>query len=221
MRGFAAASRRPPVSPLRSVPWCDCTDKEEMKSLLATILAGLFCLGGCSTPGGGAANLDSNPDRRDSAANPRGAAPVPGTTQRDRSPKTLAARAGSPSAPGLGAVAPDAVITLNPETGLFTPAMEARLAAIAGELAKDERILMRLEAYVRGGGSPALDIGIADKALFKVKDRLQSLGVSARRMSSRSFGGEHGKEPDPQGSWVEIYLIRPANQAVPPGATQK
>lgn len=192
-----------------------------MKSILATILAGLVCLGGCSTPSGGPANSDSNPDRRESAAYPRSGAAVPGTAQRDRPPKSLAARTGSPLAQGPRAVAPDGVITLNPEAGSFTPAMEAKLAAIAGELAKDERMLIRLEAYVLSGGSPALDIGLADKALYKVKDRLQSLGVSGRRISSRSFGGEHGKEPDANGPWVEIYLIRPSNQAVPPGTTQK
>jgi outer membrane protein OmpA-like peptidoglycan-associated protein len=186
-----------------------------MKSILAVILAGVLCLGGCSTLSGNPADSQSIPASRDSASYPRRGAAMPATAQRDRAPKTLAPRTDSSPAE------PDSVIAMNPESASFSPEMEVRLAAIAGELAKDERLMIRLEGYVRSGGSPALAIGIADKLLFKVKDRLQSLGVPARRMLSSSFGGEHGKEPGSHGSWVEIYLIRPGNPSAPPGTAQK
>ena len=92
--------------------------------------------------------------------------------------------------------------------------MDGRLTKIAAEFNRDDRILIRLEGYVPGGGSSALDIGIADRVLHKVKERLQALGVSPRRMLLASFGGEHSMERDPKRHWVEIYLIRPLSPAV-------
>jgi len=109
---------------------------------------------------------------------------------------------------------PDAVVKLDPRSGSFTPEMDGRLSKIAAELNRDDRILVRLESYVPGGGSSALDIGIADRVLHKVKERLQALGVSSRRMLLASFGGEHSLERDPKRHWVEIYLIRPGAAAV-------
>ncbi len=113
---------------------------------------------------------------------------------------------------------PDAVVMLDPGSGSFSPAMESRLAKIAAEVNRDARILIRLESYVPGGGSSALDIGIADKVLHKVRERLQALGVPPRRMLLASFGGEHSMERDPKRHWVEIYLIRPGSASRQPGS---
>lgn len=103
---------------------------------------------------------------------------------------------------------PDAVVTLDPKSGAMAPAMDAQLAIIADELTKNDRLLVRLESYVPSGGSPALEIGIADKALRKVREHLVSQGVSPRRMLFSSFGGEHSKERDSRRHWVELYLVR-------------
>jgi len=104
---------------------------------------------------------------------------------------------------------PDAVIKLDPGNGEFSSEMESRLARIANEARQDERIILRLESHVPDRGSPALNIGIAEKALQKVKERLLAHGVLPRRILLASFGGEHEKERDPLRHWVEIYLLRP------------
>lgn len=104
---------------------------------------------------------------------------------------------------------PDAIVKLDPGSGGFTREMEGLLSQIAEEAKKDERIILRLESYVPDGGSPALDIGIAEKALLKVKERLQALGVLPRRILLASFGGEHDVRRDSRRHWVEIYLLRP------------
>ncbi|MDZ4255468.1 MAG: hypothetical protein U1A72_23100 [Sulfuritalea sp.] len=104
---------------------------------------------------------------------------------------------------------PDVVIKINPGSGGFSKEMEGRLAKIANEAKRDERILLRLESHVPDRGSPALNIGLAEKVLQKVKERLQELGVLSRRILLASFGGEHEKERDSRRHWVEIYLLRP------------
>lgn len=88
--------------------------------------------------------------------------------------------------------------------------MESRLWKIADEMKKDERIILRLESHVPDRGSSALNIGIAENALQRVKDRLQTLGVLSRRILLASFGSEHERDRDPMQHWVEIYLLRPA-----------
>jgi outer membrane protein OmpA-like peptidoglycan-associated protein len=103
---------------------------------------------------------------------------------------------------------PDAVVVLDPKSGALAPAMDAQLAIIADELTKNDRLLVRLESYVPSGGSPALEIGIADKALRKVREHLVSQGVSPRRMLFSSFGGESSKERHSRRHWVELYLVR-------------
>lgn len=175
-----------------------------MKTLLAALVSGFLCLGGCSTPVREPTN----------AQLPQSKSPVPSSARRIQPPASVA----SPSAPAPEAVPvltePDAVVKLDPKSGSFTPEMDGRLSKIAAELNRDDRILVRLESYVPGGGSSALDIGIADRVLHKVKERLQALGVSSRRMLLASFGGEHSLERDPKRHWVEIYLIRPGTAAV-------
>lgn len=175
-----------------------------MKILLATLVIGVFCLGGCSTP----------VREPTSAQTPQPKSSAPGPARRIQQPATVPTP--SASAPmALPLVAePDAIVKLAPGSGGFTPEMEGRLSKIAAELNRDDRILIRLESYVPGGGSSALDIGIADRVLHKVKERLQALGVSPRRMLLASFGGEHSTERDSKRHWVEIYLIHPGPAAV-------
>lgn len=105
---------------------------------------------------------------------------------------------------------PDAVVKLDPVTGSFAGGTDNLLARIAEQAGKDERIIVRLEGYIPTGGSPALSIGIGDKVLHKVRERLQALGVSPRRVLLANFGGEYGKLRDPLRHWVEIYLLKPS-----------
>lgn len=104
---------------------------------------------------------------------------------------------------------PDAVIKLDPGSDRLSMEMESRLLKVAAEATQDQRIILRLESHVPDIGSPALNIGIAEKALQTVKGRLQALGVLPRRILLASFGGEHDLERDSRRHWVEIYLLRP------------
>jgi hypothetical protein len=104
---------------------------------------------------------------------------------------------------------PDAVIKLDPVTGGLSAGMDGVLAKVAEQAGRDERIIVRLEGYVPAGGSPALSIGICDKVLHKVRERLLALGVSPRRILLANFGGEYGKLRDPLRHWVEVYLLKP------------
>jgi hypothetical protein len=113
---------------------------------------------------------------------------------------------------------PDAIVMLDPASGNSAADADIQLGQIAAELARDEHILVRLESHVPGGGSSALDLGLADKALHRVKERLLTLGVPPRRILLASFGGEHATERDSHQHWVELYLIRPAYSALQPGA---
>lgn len=170
-----------------------------MRATLVTI-AGLLFLGGCTAP------------IRDSATTASIHQPVnlqKGRQQLhpsdDHREERLVLTPGLLNPPEME---PDAVVTLDPKSGALTPSMEAQLAVIADELAKDDRLLVRLESYVPSGGSPALDVGIADKSLRKVREHLVAQGISPRRMLLGSFGGEHGIERDSRHHWVELYLVR-------------
>lgn len=116
--------------------------------------------------------------------------------------------------PGSAENPPDAVVKLDPTTGTLTAEMEARLAGIAAETAKDERLLVRLESYVPSSASSALAIGIAERALLKVRDRLLGFGVQPRRIMMSSFGNEHDERRDALQHWVDIYLIQPGGYPV-------
>ncbi|MDP1635422.1 MAG: hypothetical protein Q8L69_12165 [Gallionellaceae bacterium] len=105
--------------------------------------------------------------------------------------------------------APDAVIKLNPGSDRLSGDMEARLVGIAQIIRDDDRLMLRLESYVPDGGSPELNLGIAEQALQVVKKRLVELKVSTRRIFLAPFGEEHRAERDQRMHWVEIYLIRP------------
>jgi len=105
--------------------------------------------------------------------------------------------------------APDAVIKLSPGSDRLSGEMEARLARIAQQAREDEQIMLRLESYVPGGGSPALNLGIAEQSLQVIRKRLLELNVSPRRIFLAPFGAEHRAERDRRVHWVEIYLFRP------------
>lgn len=114
----------------------------------------------------------------------------------------------SPSATSLSGEQPFAVIKVDSKTGILTREMELRLGTVVKEAKKDERTLIRLESFVPSGGSPGLDLGIADKTLLLVKDRLVGSGISQRRILVSSFGAEHDIQRDPTRHWVEITLIK-------------
>lgn len=174
-----------------------------MKTFLTALASGVLCLGGCATP------VREPPSTQASQPRP----PVTPSVRQKSQPAAVAPSLPAPVAVDPAAE-PDAIVKLDPRSGDFSPEMHGRLTKIAAELNRDDRILIRLESYVPGGGSSALDIGIADRVLHKVKERLQALGVSPRRMLLASFGGEHSMERDPKRHWVEIYLIRPLAPAV-------
>jgi len=171
-----------------------------MRATLVTIV-GLLCLGGCAAPiktPATTASVHQSVKLQNSRPQLR-----PSDDRREEHRLALAPDLLSPPE-----TEPDAVVTLDPKSGALTPAMDAQLAIIADEIIKDDRLLVRLEGYVPSGGSPALDIGIADKALHKVRERLVAQGISPRRMLFGSFGGEHSIERDSHRHWVEIYLVR-------------
>lgn len=179
------------------------------------IVAAALWLAGCAAPGprpgatqpglsapapGAVAPGNVRPPARDEAAVP------PGGEAALKAPALRAApRIDVPPAPE-----PDAVIKLDPFTGGFSAGMDALLAQVAEQAGRDERIIVRLEGYVPTGGSPALSIGIGDKMLQKVRERLLALGVSPRRILLANFGGEYGLLRDPQRHWVEVYLLKPS-----------
>lgn len=105
--------------------------------------------------------------------------------------------------------APDAVIKLDPGGEPLSREMEMRLSAIAARAREDDRILLRLESYVPGGGSPSLNLLRAEQSLQLVRKRLVELDVSPRRILLAPFGGEYATARDAHRHWVEIYLIGP------------
>lgn len=137
---------------------------------------------------------------------------VPQTVARSEVPRPAPAPvAGSapPPVPAQPGPAPDAVIKLNPGGEPLSREMEMRLSAIAAKAREDDRILLRLESYVPGGGSPSLNLLRAEQSLHLVRKRLVELDVSPRRILLAPFGGEYVTARDERRQWVEIYLIRP------------
>lgn len=104
---------------------------------------------------------------------------------------------------------PDAVIKFSPDNQLISRDAEARLQSIAQQVKADEKLILRLESFVPDGGSPALNLGLAEKSLQAVRARLLELRVPARRILVAPFGEEHRMKRDTLQHWVEIYLIKP------------
>lgn len=118
--------------------------------------------------------------------------------------KELRSIATSPTNP-----APDVIINLNPVSDVFPGDVNVRLQAVAEKLKSDERLSIRLEGYAPDGGSPAWNIGAAEKSVRLVKKRLEAMRVPPRRIQIASYGEEHEVERDKSWHWVEIYYIRP------------
>jgi len=104
---------------------------------------------------------------------------------------------------------PDAVIKLDLSTGEILPQMESRLVAIAEQAKLDERIRIRLESYVPDGGSPSLNLALAENNLRKVRESLVELGIPPSGILLSNFGEEHPEAKDRHRCWVEIYLLGP------------
>lgn len=183
-----------------------------MKSPTPLLAAALFWLAGCAAappqqsheqPG-----LSAPTAAKTEGVRPRAekeAAPPPGGQAALKLPSLLP----TPSLNLPPDPEPDAVIKLEPDTGAVASGMGARLEQIADAAKADERIIVRLESYVREGGSTAFSLGVADKLLYKVRDRLQALGVAPRRILLANFGAEYVKLRDPYRHWVEVYLLKP------------
>jgi len=132
---------------------------------------------------------------------------IPGLT--DKSDSVLPA-AFSPNMTTLNEamLAPDAIALVDLKSVTVTPESEINLVKLASQLMLDERLLVRLESFVPGGRSTALDIGFAENTLKVVRARLQSMGITSRRILSSSFGGEHSTKRASI-PWVELYVVRP------------
>lgn len=185
-----------------------------MKQLIGPVMAATLALGGCATPSieksasnavlSRAAIVDASPasargknaDSRNSPEKSRLSASLRPTLQLREGDRRESA------------VMPDAIIKIDPGSMRLTVEMESRLQRIADEAKQDDRSIIRLESYVPAGGSPALDLGIADKTAQIVKERLQAMGIPSRRMSLASFGAEHDEALDSHRHWVEVYLLK-------------
>ncbi|HEX6736379.1 MAG TPA: OmpA family protein [Azonexus sp.] len=155
------------------------------------ILSALLAVQACSTPPA------ARPGSGEPAAASNGAVSLALATRLDRRPAVR------PDAP-----APAAVIKVEPGSTTLTPEMRGRLAEVARLAREDERSQLRLEGYVPDGGSPAWNIGAAEKSLRLVREHLESLRVPARRIQIAAFGEEHDQQRDDRRHWVEIYLLR-------------
>ena len=178
-----------------------------MKPLAMASVIVLAGLSGCATPAW-SPHADTRPETSTSS---------PQDSTKQTSVRKLEAKSVSgtstesqlPAAePNDTSVAPDSVIKLDPKSGKLTSEMEVRLLKVAEAAKQDARIFLRLEAYVPDGGSPALSIGVADRTLQIVGDRLVALGVSARRIVKASFGQEHDGNRELHRHWVEIYIVK-------------
>lgn len=183
-----------------------------MKSAIISITAGMFWLGGCAAPARTieTARTESVQPAGDKVRGAAGRQVGKSVSRKGQETKEMPSMAIAPPADIPPPPEPDVVIKLAPGTDVFSGEMEARLATVAEQARTDDRIIIRLESYVPDGGSPALNIGIADRVLHKVKERLQALGVPPRRILLASFGAEHRKERDPHRHWVDVYILRPS-----------
>ena len=167
---------------------------------LALVLTSAAALAGCAAPGSGGATKSD-----ESVYSAR----VEQKSVRDRAqgrgePKSAAA---APMPATLPTSTPDAVIRVDQRTGGFSERMERRLRRIAEAAKKDVDVFVRLESYVPSGCSPALDLGRADDNLQRVREKLQRLGVSPRRILLAPFGAEYDDEVDHHRPWIEVYLL--------------
>jgi hypothetical protein len=90
---------------------------------------------------------------------------------------------------------------------------EMSLTNIARQMREDGRMLLRLESYVPETGSSALNLGIGERALQRIKTHLVDLRISPRRILMSPFGERHRIATEFQSGWVELHLIRPTYSA--------
>lgn len=100
---------------------------------------------------------------------------------------------------------PVAVIELHPMADALPPEMEARLREVAEAAKADERLSLWLEGFVPDGGSPALNMGLAERSLAVVRQRLIAMRVPANRIQIIPFGEHHNRARSPINHWVEIF----------------
>lgn len=100
---------------------------------------------------------------------------------------------------------PIAVIELPPMTETLSPEMETRLREVAEAAKADERITLLLEGFVPDGGSPALNVGLAEQSLAVVRKRLLAMRVPVSRIQIIPFGEHHNRARSHRNHWVEIY----------------
>lgn len=178
---------------------------EMISSLRITCVISLLAVSmtGCSVTGNAAPRTDPEPQRLvDPVKNPvlsdrpvphesvSQSIPLPKSTNQE---ETL--------------LAPDAIALVNPKYGSVTPESETELMKMVHQIQSDERLLVRLESFVPGGSSASLDIGMAENILKTVRAKLQSMGITSRRILSSSYGGEHSIQRASM-PWVELYLVR-------------
>ncbi len=184
-----------------------------------------FGLSACSTPGSmglGWPFVDDPKPVRERTARPNAesrssdSAEPAKPAERSTFGKMSPSLGGAPAKPANTAEAsvlrrqqPDAVIKMQPDSLQLSRDAEAHLQAIAQQAKADEKLILRLESFVPDGGSPALNLGLAEKSLLAVKARLVELRVPPRRILMAPFGEEHRMKRDTLQHWVEIYLVRP------------
>lgn len=100
---------------------------------------------------------------------------------------------------------PVAVIELSPMSDTLSPEMEARLSEVAEAAKADERITLTLEGFVPDGGSPVLNIGLAEQSLAVVRKKLIGMRVPASRIQVIPFGEHHNRARSQSNHWVEVF----------------
>ncbi len=164
-----------------------------LRPLLAALV--LFGLGGCAltpdTPPSRGGNLRVSAEHA--------AADATATPSRAR-------RGDAASGASSAAAEPVAVIELTPTASELSAEMDARLRTVAEAAKADERIALRLEGYVPDGGSPVLNIGLAEQSLAVVRRQLIRMGVAANRIQIVPLGEHHEFARSADQHWVEIHF---------------
>ncbi len=101
---------------------------------------------------------------------------------------------------------PVAVIELPPIADSLSLEMTARLREVAEAAKADERVTLSLEGFVPDGGSPQLNIGLAEQSLMVVRKQLIAMRVPVGRIQIIPFGEHHNRARSPTNHWVEIYV---------------
>lgn len=177
--------------------------KRQGLRLLALVSLGLV---GCTAvPGQGLSSGDSAEVMRAEDASPHpiaGASSTALAVSRASQSPFRETNAGTPAI----AEEPVAVIELQPTADSLSPEMTARLREVAEAAKTDERVTLWLEGFVPDGGSPALNVGLAEQSLMVVRKELIAMRVPAGRIQIIPFGEHHNRARSPTNHWVEIYV---------------